>query len=184
MQFSYLVQADDLDLDGIVISGIDLNFGSFTDSGGWRALPALRNIGDTSGVLVAPQVNYDIWAAAAFTADELADPAISGPDADPDGSGVKNLMRYALELPARGPVTVPAIVTYAGGSNPATLTLSFVMRAHGNDLRYAVMASEDLVAWTEKRSDSPYGVRLAIDASVPVPAGAKRFFLRLEIVTK
>ena len=41
-----------------------------------------------------PGRTYDDWAAANFTAEELADPAISGAEADPDGDGLDNRQEF------------------------------------------------------------------------------------------
>jgi uncharacterized repeat protein (TIGR01451 family) len=41
-----------------------------------------------------PGRTYADWAAEAFTAEELADPAISGEEADPDGDGLTNLQEF------------------------------------------------------------------------------------------
>ena len=41
-----------------------------------------------------PGRTYADWAAANFTAEELADPSISGEDADPDGDGLTNWLEF------------------------------------------------------------------------------------------
>ena len=49
----------------------------------------------TSVFVTATQLlTYNIWAAREFDAGELANANISGPDADPDGDGVPNLLEY------------------------------------------------------------------------------------------
>ena len=48
--------------------------------------------------LVEATSAFDAWRAAEFTPEELADEQISGPFVDPDESGIKNLMRFALGL--------------------------------------------------------------------------------------
>lgn len=56
-------------------------------------------------LIAAPsQTSFPNWQQQHFSPAELENPAISGPDADPDGIGLSNLARYALGLPARGPV--------------------------------------------------------------------------------
>ncbi len=45
-----------------------------------------------------PPTGYAAWKQAQFTIEEQADPAISGPLADPENSGIANLLRYALGL--------------------------------------------------------------------------------------
>jgi len=41
---------------------------------------------------------FDAWRREHFTEEELDDPNISGPDADPDGDGIPNLLEYAMGL--------------------------------------------------------------------------------------
>ena len=51
------------------------------------------------GDLVAPESGFDAWRQDNFTGEgELDDPNISGPDADPDGDGIPNLLEYAMGL--------------------------------------------------------------------------------------
>lgn len=44
-----------------------------------------------------PLLNGDEWLAQNFTAEQLADPAISGWDADPEGDGIDNLTEFGLD---------------------------------------------------------------------------------------
>ena len=92
---------------------------------------------------------YQAWQTAHFTAAELANPAISGDLADPDGDGVVNLLEYALGLdpkvaavsglPTGGTVTI-------SGSQYLTLTYTQVIAA--TDLVYTPQVSGDLVTWS------------------------------------
>ncbi len=150
---------------------------------------SVTTVGGTSTATAADQFTYAIasytdWSESNFSPADLANPAISGATADPEASGVTNLMRYALDLPARGPVSAPTQLAYYGDATNSTLTLSFTLRADGTDLVYAVIASGDLVTWTQKAAYTPYGPKETIYCAVDVPAGAKRYFLRLDIVTK
>ncbi len=128
---------------------------------------------------------YAAWAAAAdrFTAAELADPAISGPEADPDGAGLANLLRYAFDLPARGPVTVPTQFVYHGSGPSSTPSISFPLRADGMDIRYAVMTSVDLATWEEITAFTPDGTARTVTVNSTAPYGAKRFFVRIQVAT-
>lgn len=47
---------------------------------------------------VGPSAGYAGWQQGEFTPEELADPAVSGPLADPAGSGIPNLLRYGLGM--------------------------------------------------------------------------------------
>ncbi|PYI86454.1 MAG: hypothetical protein DME26_09005, partial [Verrucomicrobia bacterium] len=46
---------------------------------------------------------YDNWRTTYFTAAELANPAVSGPDADPDGDGFTNYQEYLSGTDPRDP---------------------------------------------------------------------------------
>jgi hypothetical protein len=78
----------------------------------------------TDGVLTASDVTtidvtaapFEAWRSAAFTAEELANDAISGARADPDGDGLCNDAEYFFgsdpKVPAKAP---PTAVRIAGG---------------------------------------------------------------------
>ena len=130
--------------------------------------------------------SYTSWASGNFSAPELADESVSGPSADPDHAGLSNLQRYAHDLAARGPATVPATSGTATVEENRFLTLTFTRRSSGNDLRYVVESSSDLVTWTAL---SIYGAgeptsitaqdSVAIDSANP-----PRRFLRLRVTTE
>ncbi len=128
------------------------------------------------------------WKAAHFTAADLANPAVSGPAADPDGDGVSNALEYALALPptAPGASGLPvASVKNIGGTN--YLTLVFRRLIGAGDLLYTPQTSGSAGgAWN---SDA-----VQIGPPVPnddgtqtvtfrdsVPSGGAGRFMRLQI---
>ncbi len=92
---------------------------------------------------------YGTWQAKYFTSAELANPAISGDAADPDGDGVPNLVEYALGLLPRtaGVAGLPTVgTTTISGSEYQTLTYTQVIA--DTDITYVPQVSGDLKAWT------------------------------------
>ncbi|HLP00954.1 MAG TPA: hypothetical protein VK163_02925 [Opitutaceae bacterium] len=138
---------------------------------------------DTASITInsAPPTTYPDWANDNFSAAELANPAIGGVDGDPDGVGLTNLLRYAFDLPARGPVSVVTTAVYDGSAATNTLTLSFPVRAKADGLSYEVQAGQDLVTWTTAATYTANGTKRQVAHAVEVPAGAQRFFLRLRV---
>ncbi|HLP08304.1 MAG TPA: hypothetical protein VK178_09060 [Opitutaceae bacterium] len=133
-----------------------------------------------------PSATYATWRAAHFSGSALIDAAISGPDADPDGSGVTNFARYAFGLAARGPVAAPATLGTTTSDSATYLTLTFTRRATATDLSYTVEASTDLATWTPV-PDLTFApgapVKVAAQDSVALDtAGGSRRFLRVRVV--
>jgi hypothetical protein len=88
---------------------------------------------------------YDAWRHARFTAPQLADPAVSGPEADPEADGLVNLLEYALgaePLLTDAPTAAPVLGVDAEGRP----TLTYLQATGRVDLVYAVEWSADLGA--------------------------------------
>ena len=110
----------------------------------------------TTSITAAAQANYAAWRALNFTGSDLANDAISGPAADPDGAGLNNYARYAFNLPARGPVAPPVKFTpTTTGSGETILGLTFPIRATATDLSYQIQTSLDLVDWVTVDTFAP-----------------------------
>ena len=90
--------------------------------------------------------SYATWARGCFTAVELANPAVSGPNATPANDGLSNLLKYALGLPPKTPSTTGITLT-----KPTTAWLfTYTRPADRPDLIYTVETSPDLTstAWS------------------------------------
>lgn len=107
-----------------------------------RALQIL-SAGVLLGASTAYSFTYSEWQAENFTPTELADPAISGPDADPDGDGQKNLLEYAF---AREPF-FGDLVSAGAELNTNGLKLTYPVAVGATDLLYHFRESPDLQYW-------------------------------------
>jgi hypothetical protein len=86
---------------------------------------------------------FDAWRFANFTAPELANPAISGETADPEGDHLANLIEYALGLPPKSPSVSPVIPV-----EPANhLTLSVSKNPAATDITWGAVVSANLISW-------------------------------------
>lgn len=145
-----------------------------------------------SGVIAlsssAPPGNlHAAWRALHFTPGQLADPAVSGPGADPDGDGLPNLLEYAF---ARDPLAADHQAPFFAGSLGAgdRLVFTHFHAADRSDLSYRVEWSPDLAEW----SDEPVNIveieRVALEGgelvthqAVRSSAEAPSQFLRLRV---
>jgi len=96
---------------------------------------------------------YEDWRAQYFTAAELADPAISGDGADPDGDGIPNLVEYAFNLNPRipsHPALPRAYLQNSAGQN--YLQVQYTQRNAPAGVQYLLQTSPDLRSWTNSQS--------------------------------
>ena len=134
----------------------------------------------------------DAWRALHFTPEELADPAISGPLADPAASGVPNLLRHAFGLdPWENPTAyLPEVATVGEGSE-LYLEMHYYRDLEATGVTIAVEASADLLDWTSlSGSILPWGdpeptarpqvVREAARLLIPLDSSAP-LFMRLKL---
>ncbi len=144
--------------------------------------------GKASLVIVDPDDSpFASWRLANFDAAQLADPSISGPDADPDKDGLSNLLEYFTGLlplvPEANPVAFGTVDVE--GSNHLVLTYP---RAPGTGLTGIPEISEDLVIWRSGEeylitgADVEPGNLQQITVRSLAPVGSRsREFLRLRV---
>ncbi len=140
--------------------------------------PAAADKGAYAGLANA---TYAAWRARNFSATDLADEAVSGPGADPEGAGVSNFLRYAFDLPARGPTSLPVIAGTVDDGGQRYLTLAFPRRTIATDLSYMVEASTDLTTWTTVASYGPGATSPFTHHDTVAFSAATRRFLRLRL---
>ncbi len=123
---------------------------------------ASSQLGGTPGaaddtVVVTPPVGgggdmtFAQWQSTAFTADQLANASIAGPDADPDADGFVNLQEYAfVSIPTQSD-SLPSIkVTWAD----AKVQLRTVQRSDAADLTITIEKSTNLQSWAAHNGGS------------------------------
>jgi autotransporter-associated beta strand protein len=131
---------------------------------------------------------FAAWQALAFPDPaDRANPLVSGPAADPQGSGVANLLRYALGLTLTEDPSSRA-PQYVG--SPSDSAIQFPFDAGRNDLVYLVEAASSVTGWSsgtilfDSRTDFPTGSDAGwIIIHDPAPPGEQRFYrLRVFLV--
>jgi hypothetical protein len=138
----------------------------------------------TPASATAGTTSFAAWQSQYFTADQLADPTISGPTADPYGSGVPNLLAYALNLnPATArPTDVPSPVITNGH-----LTVTYFIPKTIGDISYIVEVSSDLLNWnsgsgyTQLITSVTSATGLTITVQDALPAATQKHFMRLRV---
>ena len=136
-----------------------------------------------------PPTTYEEWIAGEVSDPVmLADASFSGPQGNPSGDGVSNLLRYALDVGLLDPVNefLPVV---ASGENRQTLRIRY--DGSRSDLRWSVRASNDLVVWDRILFDSATAIVPPLDDGwldllVPTSLGNqtdpdRATFLRLEV---
>ncbi len=125
------------------------------------------------------------WQVPNFSPIERANLAISGPQADPDGDGLANLLEYALGLP---PKTADINDLPTGAINSGSLTLTFNKNRAASDVVFTPEVSSDLSLWqsgpafieqTLLSEDTATQTLRALDLT-PI-ANAPRHFMRLKV---
>ncbi|WP_367873855.1 lamin tail domain-containing protein [Luteolibacter sp. Populi] len=167
----------------------------WNQAAGWRVS---ADAGGSPGVEDPPPhtvggvMTYEQWRQLHFTGGDLADPGISGPDADSDGDGTANLLEYAFgtdpEVASTERVRVNGEVFEARGI-PEIDTVGarhaiFCRRKGGNTvgLRVRPVFSGDLAGWEEAESEP---VVIADDGEIEVismsfPEGGGSRYFRVE----
>lgn len=138
--------------------------------------------GNTSASIVVRDKPFDAWRLARFNPVALADPSISGPFADPDGTGTANLLRFfsGTESGPRTSILARENILY----------FQFDRQRPATGLGYVIQESDDLKHWNTSpplplhAPIQDHGGMLQIEVPVrpvnPLPEGKK--FFRLKVV--
>ncbi len=99
-----------------------------------------------------PPAGYEDWRTANFSAEDAEDDSVSGPQADPAGDGVANLIKYALGLDPHTPAAAGdlAVEEVREIDGERYLTLTFTRPDSIDDIAYTVQGSDDLAGWPDE----------------------------------
>lgn len=132
-----------------------------TDDGSGRSLLTTPTNAATLWyeVTVSPPAaasRFEDWRARQFPPAELADPNLSGPDADPAGDGIANFVKYALAADPHQALRPQDLVQWRLDPAPSglpCLLLDFVRTPNMSDARIRVLGSSNLVDWQEQPAE-------------------------------
>lgn len=129
------------------------------------------------------------WRIKHFTAEEIADPDISGPGASLLGDGASNLLKYALGGEPLSPlVEISPVVELISDEGVTRLELRYLRPKDVLDIEYIVEVSNDLTSWaaaevemqvTSVDQDNEEVVARELHGN---PAGTGKHFARLRVV--
>lgn len=128
---------------------------SFTDTGLANGTPlyyvvsSVNTGGESadSGVVSATPtagITFGTYQQQYFTAAQVADPLVSGPAADANGDGLKNLLAYAFDISPWAAATANMPTAQNSGGY---LAITFIRRKAPADITYAIEVSSDLATW-------------------------------------
>ncbi len=117
--------------------------------------------------------SYESWRLARFTAPELADSALSGGTADPDGDSIPNLLEFSFGGdPFAADVSVLPVFEVKTVGADRHLTLAY-RRPSGGPVVLVPESSSDLAAWDDDPS------QFTTVSATPLPDGFEQVEIRL-----
>ncbi|MBE7496530.1 MAG: hypothetical protein HS117_16425 [Verrucomicrobiaceae bacterium] len=149
---------------------------------------------------VSPAAEFGGWAESVFTPTQLADPLVSGVEADPDLDGVANLLEFAFNMPplnagvqtmapGTGTQGLPASTLEIGAGGAAVIRIEFLRRRAtvNSGLTYQAEFSSSMTSGTWTPAGGTTTVTpinddwervVVLDAP---PAGSQRRFVRVRV---
>ena len=92
---------------------------------------------------------FATWRELRFTTTQLAQPGVSGPDADPDRDGLSNWIEYGLGLEPDRMEARPTLRINTPLATSASLEITYERMNAATDVQWSWQFSSDLVHWTE-----------------------------------
>ncbi len=129
--------------------------------------------------LYNPPPTYADWLRSSLTPAQLALPSFTDPNSDPDSDGSNNLLEFALGSHPNNSADIARPTFQRIGD-----TISFTYPRLRGNIQYLVQYSTDLEGWftagIDQDSITPIG-QTAV-ATMTVPPGSERLFLRLRVM--
>lgn len=142
---------------------------------------AILGANQRATITISEPAGYALFNSTYFSAGELENTSISGPNADPDADGWVNLVEYALGLNPRSASTSGLPVA---GTTASDWVFTYTRPASATDVTYTVEFSSNLAGWgtgsvTHQFVSTAGGVE-TWRATVPLSSATSAFF-RLRI---
>ncbi len=144
--------------------------------------------GTDSAVFEIIEPPFEVWRSTYFTPAEVADPAISGPLADPDSDGLRNVDEYFHDSSPKLPDSAPRVWAEIVGDQ---LQAKWVQRAVMPDLTVTPERADQLPGpWFSapelfERSERALGATIEVTVRGRLPiAGRGQSFFRLRIILR
>jgi hypothetical protein len=138
----------------------------------------------TGSNVATPATGFSSWQSRNFSTAQLTDASVSGPNADPYGSGVENLLAYALGLdPATAQTTDVPTPTIQNGH----LTITYTVPSAITDVSYSVEVSADMKTWgtgtgyTQVLSSTTSSTGVTMTVQDVLPTTTQKHFMRLRV---
>lgn len=168
------------------VTSHDLLPGEWSFSDSWKpsvllgGMPGVNNEGNL--------VSFRDWASGFYSAGELEDAAVSGPEADSDGDLKTTLMEYALNTnPVVSDIGNTPDVFIVEDAGQPYLAVRYLRRANAVDLTYRVQVGDDLALWQDATVpvglpfDNGDGTELVVSRDTRVFLSSRKRFFRLSI---
>ncbi len=174
-------------------------FSATTVGGPFTVIATVSGVIGSTGLTVGAATTgpvpstFGAWQSQVFTAAELNNLGISGPNATPAGDGISNLLKYALHLAPKlnGTAGLPVVSSVSTGGQ-AYLALTYTRLLTATDLTYTVETSGNLSAWASgsgstaavSAANNPDGQTqtIVVRDLVPESTAGKRF-LHLKVTS-
>ncbi len=160
-----------------------------------QAADPIGNFASQSFTQTIANLPFAVWLSQYYNSAQMANSAISGPAADPNATGLPNLLAFALNRSPLVTANVPALpstIAVDPADQNRYLTLTYTRRLPPRDISYHLDSSTDLHNWTNdsalvqetSATDDGNGITETVQARfvTPVaPATPPNIFLRLRV---